>query len=184
MPKKPLTKQQKREKRKRKAAQWLTTYNGSHVVKAYRKKFNVGIECALRELEELGYAFTDQEKHNLCNGHDALLGQKQWEKDRALLELAGDIMLHESTNLDFCESKEEILAVLRESGVTAPPKKKPKQGLPKNWKGHFCKVCQRYLANERFSGKGHKAHICKACASRLKAERKAVNKERQQNKTD
>ncbi|MGI5848873.1 MAG: hypothetical protein ACOX8Q_02190 [Christensenellales bacterium] len=184
MPKKPFTKQQKREQRKRKAAQWLMTYNGSHVVKAYRKKFNVGIECALRELEELGYAFTDQEKHNLCNGHDALLEQKQREKDRALLELAGDIMLHESTDLDFCESEEEILTVLRESGVTAPPKKKPKQGLPKNWKGHYCKMCQRYLANERFSGKGHKTHICKACASRLKAERKAVNKERQQNKTE
>jgi hypothetical protein len=176
MPKKALTKQQKREQRKKKAAQWLTTYNGKHVVKAYRKKFNVGIECALRELEELGYAFTDQEKHNLSNGHDALIEQKQREKDRALLERAGDIMLNENTDLDFCESEED-LAVLHESGVTAPPKKKPKQGLPKNWKGHYCKVCQRYLANERFSGKGHKVHICKACASRLKAERKAATKE-------
>lgn len=184
MPKKLLTRQQKREQRKRKAAQWLTTYNGSHVVKAYRKKFNVGIECALRELEELGYAFTDQEKNNLLNGHNALLKQKQREKDRTLLELAGDIMLHESTALDFCDSEEEILATLRESDVTAPPKKKPKQRLPKNWKGHYCKVCQRYLANERFSGKGHYAHICKTCASRLKAERKVANKERQQNKTE
>jgi hypothetical protein len=183
MPKKTLTKQQKREQRKRKAAQWLTIYNGSHVVKAYRKKFNVDVRCALRELEELGYPFTDQEKHNLLDGHDALLGQKQREKDHALLELAGDIMLIGNTDLDFCESEEEILAVLHESGVTAPKAKKPKQGLPKNWKGHYCKVCQRQLANERFSGKGYKAHICKACASRLKAERKAANKERLQSKT-
>ncbi len=184
MPKKTLTKQQKREQRKKKAAQWLTTYNGSHVVKAYRKRFNVGIECALRELGELGYAFTDQEKHNLLDGHDALLGQKQREKDRALLELAGDIMLHENTDLDFCESEEEILAVLQELGVTMQTQKKQKQGLPKNWKGHYCKICQRQLANERFSGKGHKAHICKACASRLKAERRAANKERQQKKDE
>jgi len=184
MPKKPLTRQQKREQRKRKAAQWLTTYNGSHVIKAYRKKFNVDIRCALRELEELGYAFTDQQKQNLLDGHDALLHQKQREKNRALLELADDIMLHESSALDFCDSEEEILATLRESGGTAPTSKKPKQGLLKNWKGHYCKVCQRHLANERFPGKGHKAHICKACASRLKADRKAANKELQQNKIE
>jgi len=74
----------------------------------------------------LGYAFTDQEKHNLLDGHDALLGQKQREKDRALLELAGDIMLYENTDLDFCKSEEEILAVLHESGVTAPRAKNQK----------------------------------------------------------
>ena len=28
---------------------------------------------------------------------------------------------------------------------------------------HYCKVCQTYKANEKFSGKGHAAHICKAC---------------------
>jgi hypothetical protein len=122
-------------------------------------------------------------KNKLLDGHDALLGQKQREKDRAA-GVAGDIMLNENTELDFCESGEEILAVLQESGVTAPKAKKPKQGLPKDWKGHYCKVCQRQLANERFPGKGHKAHICTACASRLKAERKAANKERLQSKTE
>lgn len=28
---------------------------------------------------------------------------------------------------------------------------------------HYCKICQTYKANEKFSGKGHAAHICKAC---------------------
>jgi hypothetical protein len=154
MPKKPLTKQQKREQRKRKAAQWLTTYNGSHVVKAYRKKFNVGIECALRELEELGYAFTDQEKHNLCNGHDALLEQKQREKDRALLELAGDIMLHESTDLDFCESEEEILAVLHESGVTAPRRRSPNRDCQRTGKGITARCANVTLLTSGFPVKG------------------------------
>jgi hypothetical protein len=184
MPKKTLTKQQKREQRKQKAEQWLTTYTGSHMVKAYRKKFNVDAKCALRELEELGYSFTDQEKVNLLTGQESLTQQKQQEQDRALLEIADDIMPHENTVLDFCESEEEILAVLLEFGVTMQTQKKQKQGLPKNWKGHYCKICQRQLANERFSGKGHKAHICKACASRLKAERRAANKERQQKKDE
>lgn len=28
---------------------------------------------------------------------------------------------------------------------------------------HYCKICQTYKANEKFSRKGHAAHICKAC---------------------
>ena len=31
-------------------------------------------------------------------------------------------------------------------------------------RGHYCKVCGEYKANEKFSGKGHAAHICKTCA--------------------
>ena len=30
---------------------------------------------------------------------------------------------------------------------------------------HFCKICNSFKANERFSGKGHKTHICKDCKS-------------------
>ena len=32
-------------------------------------------------------------------------------------------------------------------------------------RGHYCKICGEYKANEKFSGKGHAAHICKACQS-------------------
>ena len=32
-------------------------------------------------------------------------------------------------------------------------------------RGHYCKVCGEYKANEKFSGKGHAAHICKICAA-------------------
>ncbi len=30
--------------------------------------------------------------------------------------------------------------------------------------GHYCKICGRRRANEKFSGSGHAAHICKDCA--------------------
>lgn len=33
----------------------------------------------------------------------------------------------------------------------------------KKGRGHFCKICGRTLANEKFSGKGHRQHICKDC---------------------
>jgi len=32
--------------------------------------------------------------------------------------------------------------------------------------GHYCRICQQYKSNEKFSGRGHAAHICKACAKR------------------
>ena len=49
----------------------------------------------------------------------------------------------------------------------------------KKTQGHFCKICQTYKANEKFSGKGHHLHICKACNQELqlkKQERKLANK--------
>jgi hypothetical protein len=29
--------------------------------------------------------------------------------------------------------------------------------------GHYCRICDRSRANERFSGRGHRIHICKEC---------------------
>lgn len=33
----------------------------------------------------------------------------------------------------------------------------------KKQQGHYCRVCGRYRANEKFTGKGHQQHICKDC---------------------
>lgn len=44
----------------------------------------------------------------------------------------------------------------------------------KGFRGHYCYVCGRILANERFSGKGHAKHICKMC-SKLPMEVKREN---------
>jgi ribosome-binding protein aMBF1 (putative translation factor) len=32
--------------------------------------------------------------------------------------------------------------------------------------GHYCKICGRTRANEKFSGKGHKNHVCKDCSGK------------------
>ena len=29
--------------------------------------------------------------------------------------------------------------------------------------GHFCRICGRTRANEKFSGSGHRDHVCKDC---------------------
>ena len=44
----------------------------------------------------------------------------------------------------------------------------------KKRRGHYCRVCGQYKANEQFSGKGHAAHICKAC-HRLPARERDIN---------
>ena len=40
--------------------------------------------------------------------------------------------------------------------------------------GHYCRICGRERANERFSGKGHKIHVCKRCQAKPKTERRAI----------
>lgn len=32
--------------------------------------------------------------------------------------------------------------------------------------GHYCRICHRHRANEKFSGRGHASHICKDCHRR------------------
>ena len=52
--KKKQTKAERREARLRKARQWALTYEGSHIVRAYRKRFKVDYTCALKDLEAIG----------------------------------------------------------------------------------------------------------------------------------
>ncbi len=43
-------------------------------------------------------------------------------------------------------------------------------GNKKKYRGHYCKVCNSVLPNERFSGKGHSNRICKKCSKLSKEE--------------
>jgi hypothetical protein len=47
----------KKEVRIAKARKWLPTYEGTKIVRAYRKKFHVDVGCAIRDLLEVGYEF-------------------------------------------------------------------------------------------------------------------------------
>jgi len=52
--------------------------------------------------------------------------------------------------------------------------------MAKKKQGHFCRICHRHRANEKFSGKGHRQHICKEChreQQQQKRERKRANKQ-------
>ncbi|MBV8277362.1 MAG: hypothetical protein JO170_19175 [Verrucomicrobia bacterium] len=40
--------------------------------------------------------------------------------------------------------------------------------------GHYCHICGRIRANEKFSGRGHRDHICKDCQRLPREERDRV----------
>lgn len=46
--------------------------------------------------------------------------------------------------------------------------------------GHYCWKCGQYLANEKFSGKGHARHICKKCMAEERAHRRQILKEKRE----
>jgi hypothetical protein len=76
----------KKESRIAKARSWLPTYEGTKVVRAYRKKFHVDVVCAARELQEIGYEFEPGYVDNLLRseaGRIEALKRKREEKKMA-----------------------------------------------------------------------------------------------------
>ena len=73
------------EQRKHKAAQWLPTYTGTKIVRAYRKKFNVDMICAVRELQEIGHTFEPGYVENLLKAEAARVEQNKKKKEEKQL---------------------------------------------------------------------------------------------------
>lgn len=42
--------------------------------------------------------------------------------------------------------------------------------------GHFCRICGRTRANEKFSGRGHRDHVCKDCQRLPRAKRDRIER--------
>lgn len=45
---------------------------------------------------------------------------------------------------------------------------------------HYCWKCDRELADEKFSGKGHVLHICKDCLAEERAHRRQILQEKRE----
>jgi len=78
--KKNPTRTQKKESRIARAKNWLPTYEGTKVVKAYRKKFHVDTVCAVRELQEIGHEFQPGYIENLLKAEAARVEQMKKKK--------------------------------------------------------------------------------------------------------
>ena len=79
--KKAPTRTQKKESRIARARDWLPTYEGTKVVRAYRNKFHVDTVCAVRELQEIGYKFGPGYVDNLLKAEAVRIEQKRKKKE-------------------------------------------------------------------------------------------------------
>jgi hypothetical protein len=70
----------KKESRLAKARSWLPTYEGTKIVRSYRKKFHVDITSAVRELQELGYDFQPGYVDNLLKSEAGRIASLQRKK--------------------------------------------------------------------------------------------------------
>lgn len=84
--KKKPTRTQKKESRITRARQWLPTYEGTKIVRAYRKKFHVDIGCAVRELQEIGYEFKPGYVENLLKSEAIRIEQLRKKKEEKRLD--------------------------------------------------------------------------------------------------
>lgn len=65
----PGHKRLKRSGRLQAAKHWIQKYNGVNLIKGYSKHFGVDKLCAVRELEMIGYTFSDAYKQELTNAN-------------------------------------------------------------------------------------------------------------------
>jgi len=83
--KKASTRTQRKESRIARARNWLPTFEGTKVVRAYRKKFCVDTVCAIRELQEIGYEFKPGYVDSLLKSEAARIEQLKAKKAEKLL---------------------------------------------------------------------------------------------------
>ncbi len=83
--KKKLTKPQRREVRLQKARQWVLTYEGKHIVRAYRKRFKVDYSCALSDLGAIG-ALQPEKLAAMQQAEKARLEKRRKEREAKYLQ--------------------------------------------------------------------------------------------------
>lgn len=83
--KKKPSKAARREIRLQKARQWALTYEGKHIVRAYRKRFKLDITCALRDLGEIG-ALNPEELARLQEAERVRLEQLRKKREQKAVQ--------------------------------------------------------------------------------------------------
>ncbi len=79
----------KRKRRLEAARHWLGDYSGTHVARAYRKRFGVDWPCAFKELEMLGVAFDPAYVEEVLRGAERDAEVKRKKKAEARAEPLG-----------------------------------------------------------------------------------------------
>jgi len=72
------------------AKQWIPAYNGKNMVRAYAKHFHVDMLCAIKDLEILGIAISDEYKQAVKRSIDDRARLKQKKKELSKIEACSE----------------------------------------------------------------------------------------------
>ena len=126
MAKKKLTKDQKRKERLRKAIQWVYTYQGSHAVRDYCKRFKVDPICAAKDLAAIG-ASSEEQRNQLKQQEQLRLQQRRKEREAKRLKELEERLENPDTPVSGIENKPQTK---KASHAGSQPAKKPKRRCP------------------------------------------------------
>ena len=87
--KRKLTKPERREARLQKAREWALTYEGQHIVRAYRKKFHLDYTCAMNDLYAIGI-ISPEKLEQLRQAEAVRVEQRHREREKMALEKLRD----------------------------------------------------------------------------------------------
>jgi hypothetical protein len=88
----------KRPRRLQMAKEWIVTYTGKHLVRAYAKRYRVDLHCSIKELRLLNIEVSEQYEQAVKHTLEALAVQKKQKQEEKQLEDSG---LTEYSDWDF-----------------------------------------------------------------------------------
>jgi predicted DNA-binding WGR domain protein len=78
--KKKQTKTERREQRLNKARQWALTYQGTHIVRDYRRRFNLDYACGLEDMKSIG-ALSPEKFESMKRAEEIRLQKKKEQRE-------------------------------------------------------------------------------------------------------
>jgi hypothetical protein len=78
-----------RERRLQSAKQWLPTYTGKHLVRAYARHYHTDLLCSITELRILGITITEEYEAAVKRSVELFTAQKKQKKEAALAKSKG-----------------------------------------------------------------------------------------------
>ncbi|WP_123921390.1 hypothetical protein [Chryseobacterium viscerum] len=78
-----------RERRLQSAKQWLPTYTGKHLVRAYARRYHTDLLCSITELRMLGIVIPEEYEAAVKRSVEVNIAQKKQNKESALAKSKG-----------------------------------------------------------------------------------------------
>ncbi|ANF52996.1 hypothetical protein A0O34_21815 [Chryseobacterium glaciei] len=80
-----------RERRLQSAKQWLPTYTGKHLVRAYARRYHTDLLCSITELRILGITVTEEYETAVKRSVELVTAKKKQKKEAALAKSKGQV---------------------------------------------------------------------------------------------